>query len=121
MLNNTHRLFASMAASLLRIIALALFFASALYAADGPDVSKLGREVLAVKKAIANPADPNSMNAIKELGLQTAYYTMVRGWLLQELSGSESIKSAQNPNTATPELDTKIAFLKKAIRAIDLE
>lgn len=45
---------------------------------------------------------------------------MVRGWLSQLLSADESIASASKDNTP-PRITTRIAFLKKAIRAIDLE
>lgn len=92
-----------------------------LRASDELDVCKLGQAVLAIQNAIANPNAPNSLNAVKELGLKTAHYSMVRGWLVQELSGAESIKSAQKQDTINPMIDARIAFLKKAIRAIDLE
>ncbi len=100
---------------------LMFFSASQPCSADEEDASKIGRAVLAIQKAIANPDDPASLKAVTELGLITAYYPMVRGWLVQELRGAESIKSAQKPDAKNPAIDARIAFLKKAIRAIDLE
>ena len=81
---------------------------------------ELGRKVLAVKAALAAHEDPNSLKAIRDLGLDSRYYVMVRGWLSMELSGAKSILDASrdNPN---PQIQQKADFLKKAIRAIDLE
>ena len=81
---------------------------------------ELGRKVLAVKAAIQNPDDPNSLEAIRDLGLDSRYYVMVRGWLSMELEGARSIMEAsgENPN---PEIKKRADFLNKAIRAIDLE
>ncbi len=89
--------------------------------ADEKTEAEIGRAVLAIQKAIANPDDPGSLAAVRELGLITAHYPMVRGWLVQELSGAESIRSVQKPDAKISAIDAKIAFLKKAIRAIDLE
>ena len=103
------------------LFVLTIFSALGTCSAEDQDAIQLGREVLAIQKAIAHPDDPSSIDAVKKLGLITAHYSMVRGWLVQELNGAESIKSAQKPDSRTPEIDARIAFLKKAIRAIDLE
>ncbi len=103
------------------LILLVSFFASQACPADDKDDREIGRAILAIQKAIANPEAPGSLDAVTELGHKTAHYTMVRGWLVQELRGAESIKSAQKPDAINPAIDARIAFLKKAIRAIDLE
>lgn len=105
----------------LLLFALMILPISELRASDELDVCKLGQAVLAIQNAIANPDAPYSLDAVKELGLKTAHYSMVRGWLVQELSGAESIKSSQKKVAINSVIDARIDFLKKAIRAIDLE
>lgn len=80
----------------------------------------LGQKILSVQQAIANPDLPGSMPAVHELGHDSRYYVMVRGWLSEELRGSRSIADAMG-NDVTSELKRKIQFLEKAIRTIDLE
>ena len=80
----------------------------------------LGRKVFAVQQALKNPKAPGAMKAITDLGHDSRYYVMVRGWLVQELAGAESIRDA-NREKAPAELRERIDFLHKAIRAIDLE
>jgi hypothetical protein len=90
--------------------------------ASGKEQSErdLGIKVLAVQKAIRNPKAPGAMDAITALGRDSRYYVMVRGWLVQELAGAESIRDANRKEIAA-ELRERIDFLHKAIRAIDLE
>ncbi len=80
----------------------------------------LGRKVLAIAAAIRNPDAPGAMEAVLELGLDSRYYVMVRGWLAMQLRGDASILQARNGDVS-PQIATRIAFLQKAIRAIDLE
>lgn len=80
----------------------------------------LGRRVLAVKAAIHNPEMPGAMEAILVLGLDSRYYVMVRGWLAMQLRGDLSILEAGR-GTVSQEIAERIEFLRKAIRAIDLE
>ena len=88
--------------------------------ADDQSARELGRKVLAVRQALANPKAPGAMQAITDLGLDSRHYVMVRGWLVQELAGATSIRDA-NRGKVTVELNERIDFLHKAIRAIDLE
>ncbi len=90
--------------------------------AGGRDQSArdLGIKVLAVQKALRHPKAPGAMDAITALGRDSRYYVMVRGWLVQELAGAESIRDA-NREVIAAELRERIDFLHKAIRAIDLE
>ena len=81
---------------------------------------QLGRQVLAVGEAIRHPQMPDAMETIVELGTDSRHYVMVRGWLALELQGVESILGASQPGER-PELEARAEFLKRAIRAIDLE
>ena len=80
----------------------------------------LGQKILAVQQAIAHPDLPNSMPAILDLGHDSRYYILVRGWLAEKLRGDQSIATAMTDETPA-ELERRIEFLKTAIRAIDLE
>ena len=80
----------------------------------------IGRKVLAIQHALKNPSAPDSMKAVTELGHDSRYYVIVRGWLSQELAGCQSINDAHR-GQVPKELTERIAFLRKAIRAIDLE
>jgi hypothetical protein len=81
---------------------------------------ELGHRVLAVQDALRNPGAPGSMDAVLALGHDSRHYVMVRGWLVQRLQGARSILQASRV-TPRPDLEEQIAFLEKAIRAIDLE
>ncbi len=60
------------------------------------------------------------LDTIVKYGTDSRYYVMIRGWLVQELVGVESqFESANSP--AQQNFKNRIAFLKKAIRRIDLE
>ena len=80
----------------------------------------LGHRVLAIAAAIRNPDAPDAMGAVLELGLDSRYYVMVRGWLVMQLRGDLSISQARNGDVS-PQIAERIAFLEKAIRSIDLE
>jgi hypothetical protein len=80
----------------------------------------LGHKVLAVQNAIKHPHAAGSLEAVRALGLDTRYATMVRGWLHEVLRGDYSIRDASKEKTPQTIKD-EIAFLEKAIRAIDLE
>jgi hypothetical protein len=80
----------------------------------------LGKRVLAVAAAVRNPDAPDALEAVLELGLDSRYYVMVRGWLAMQLRGDKSIAQALNGDVS-PQIAARIAFLEKAIRAIDLE
>ncbi len=81
---------------------------------------ELGRKVLAVNEAIHNPIAPNAMQAITDLGLDSRYYVLVRGWLSQKLQGDMSLLEANKERTSS-KVTQRITFLQNAIRAIDLE
>ena len=80
----------------------------------------LGRSVLAVRLAIENPQTPGALDAVRALGTDSRHYVMVRGWLSEQLRADRSIRDASREKTPRNIMD-RIAFLEKAIRAIDLE
>jgi len=80
----------------------------------------LGHSVLAIAAAVRNPDAPDAMEAVLELGLDSRYYVLVRGWLVMQLRGDMSISQAKNGDVS-PQIAARTAFLEKAIRAIDLE
>ena len=81
---------------------------------------ELGYRVQAVREAIQHPEAPHALEAITDLGHDQRYYAMVRGWLLYQRQGDMSI--ADGSRGQTPEhIRTRIRFLDRAIRAIDLE
>lgn len=81
---------------------------------------ELGRRVQAVREAIQHPDAPGALEAITDLGHDQRYYVMVRGWLAWQRQGDMSIVDASRGEV--PEhIRTRIRFLDRAIRAIDLE
>ena len=80
----------------------------------------LGHRVLAIAAAIERPEMPGAMDSVLALGLDSRYYVLVRGWLSMQLRGDLDISEARDGDVS-PRLAARIAFLRKAIRAIDLE
>ena len=81
---------------------------------------KLGRKVIAIRKAIKNPQSKESMNSVTILGQDTRHYVMVRDWLFYQLQAHKSILNANKEKTKK-EIKERICFLEKAIRALDFE
>ncbi|WP_137297993.1 hypothetical protein [Psychromonas sp. SP041] len=61
------------------------------------------------------------MQTIYKFGTDSRYYLMVRGWLVQKLSGVQSQLAVQNSESKQEVLVAEVNALKQAIRAIDLE
>ncbi|QYK13383.1 hypothetical protein K0I63_02365 [Shewanella rhizosphaerae] len=80
---------------------------------------ELGAMVQALQRAIATPS-PEQLEVIARYGTDSRYYVMVRGWLVQELSGIES-QLAAHGDGAPETMRAKAEHLKAAIRRIDLE
>ena len=80
----------------------------------------IGVMVKAIAEAIQTPEKKESLKIITTYGLRTRYYTMIRGWLVQELRNHKSLLSVHKdkPHKA---LQLKVDFLSKAIRHIDLD
>ena len=94
--------------------------AESVLATAEPAALKLGQQVLALNHALQNPQQANALQAVTELGHDQRYYIMVRGWLAYQLQADLSIANAAQEQTSD-KIKTRIYFLKKAIRAIDLE
>ena len=81
---------------------------------------ELGYKVAAIREALQDPGAPGSMRAITDLGYDQRYYVMVRGWLMYQLQADMSLlQTARERNQDA--LRMRIAFIRQAIRAIDLE
>lgn len=82
---------------------------------------QIGVMVNAIDKAITD-ARPDSLELIYQYGTDSRYYVMIRGWLIQELTGVQSQLDAHRPqDERRQQLEHKVNFLKQAIRRIDLE
>lgn len=81
---------------------------------------RVGRLVLAIRAVMDNPNLPNAMNTVVELGTDSRYYVVVRGWLNEQLRADQSILDARRDDAPT-KISERVLFLKRAIRAIDLE
>ncbi len=85
---------------------------------------ELGRKVIRVKSALKAPEKRASIDAVRELGLDSRYYVMVRGWILQHISMTESYKGTsvyKESEQRRKEIDKRVLGLRKMLRAIDLE
>ena len=89
-------------------------------AKDDQAALELGHKVLAIQNALEHPQEAESLEAVKALGTDSRYYVMVRGWLNEQLRADQSIRDASKDRTPQ-KIKDRIAFVEKAIRAIDLE
>ena len=81
----------------------------------------IGTMVQAIDKAITD-AQPDSLELIYQYGTDSRYYVMIRGWLVQELTGVQSqLDAYKQQDKRRQQLAHKVSFLKQAIRRIDLE
>ena len=81
---------------------------------------RVGRVVLAIRDVMDNPNLPNAMKTVVELGTDSRYYVLVIGWLNEQLRADQSIIEARRDDVPT-KISERVLFLKRAIRAIDLE
>jgi len=84
------------------------------------EAERLGQGILDIQYALDNPDAPDALNAVTRLGHDSRYYVLVRGWLVQELQGLQSI-SASGAAEIRANQRAKLDFVQQAIRAIDLE
>jgi len=84
------------------------------------EVYRIGLMVQAVQEAL-NSQDEQALKTICLYGSDSRYYSMIRGWLFQELIGVESLLHATKEEATTYKLQKNSNFLKNAIRGIDLE
>jgi len=81
---------------------------------------EIGLMVEKVQQALQT-RDNDALQVIHLYGTDSRYYSMIRGWLFQELVSVESqLHASKNmPNSEKFQLNSD--FLKQAIRLIDLE
>jgi hypothetical protein len=85
---------------------------------------EVGRKVIRIRSALEHPEKKESIDAVKSLGLDTRYYVMVRGWIVQHVSMTNSYKGTtayKESKQRKAEIDNRIAALQRMLRAIDLE
>lgn len=83
---------------------------------------QIGVMVNEIDSLLYNYTDPKAFEKIAEYGTDSRYYVMIRGWLVQELAGTESlIESTEGREPLHSQHVEKAVFLKKLIRRIDLE
>lgn len=85
------------------------------------EASEIGVMVQKLQVAIQSPNDKNALNVIYLYGTDSRYYSMIRGWLFQELVGVESQLHASKSAANIEKFTLRSDFLKQAIRSIDLE
>lgn len=102
------------------VLLFGLAAASPIVAGCDEEAQLLGRKFQAAGAAIQDPNLPGAMRSITDLGTDSRYYTMVRGWLAQQLKGDRSIVVSAGVGRK-PRIEARIRFLEEAIRAIDLE
>lgn len=91
---------------------------------DDQEALELGKKVLAVKTALESPCELSSMKAVKDLGHDSRYYVLTRGWIQQHLKMAESYRdTAKYRNSADEQkrVEQRIQCLQKMIRTLDLE
>jgi len=66
---------------------------------------------------LTNYQHPESISVVVLYGTDTRYYGLIRGWLVQRISGLES----QISGGASVAQQQELAFLHQALRRIDLE
>ncbi|WFB37466.1 hypothetical protein P3T73_06795 [Kiritimatiellota bacterium B12222] len=108
------------------LLCVCLVSSFALFAQDVGDEEAmlLGYQVMAVQEALRFPEQPESLEAIKGLGLDSRYYVMVRGWLVQEIKLAESYRDRSDYTQDSQrqlDVEKRISALQKALRMIDLE
>lgn len=125
---NTHPHFPTVASCVFAIL-----LASPSYAdqATPPSLSpqdqqalELGRKVIKARHALKTPGRQSSIADIRDLGLDSRYYVMTRGWITQHISMAESYRGTskyKQDEKWRKEIDDRITALKKLLRAIDLE
>lgn len=84
------------------------------------DTYQIGLMVQAVQRAL-QVRDEQALQTISLYGTDSRYYSMIRGWLFQELVGVESQLHASKNKINSEKFQAKSNFLKKTIILVDLE
>ena len=86
----------------------------------GSETYQIGIMVETLQKAL-KVRDEQALATIQLYGTDSRYYSMIRGWLFQELVGVESQLHASKKKENSERFQLHSDFLKQAIRLIDLE
>lgn len=81
----------------------------------------IGEMIQQLQVAINSPTDDHALQTFSKYGTDSRYYLMVRGWLVQKLSGVQSRLAVQKSESDRKMLIAEVNALKQAIKAIDLE
>jgi hypothetical protein len=81
---------------------------------------EIGLMVEKVQQALQT-RDDDALQVIYLYGTDSRYYSMIRGWLFQELVSVESQLHASKNTQNSEKFQLNSDFLKQAIRLIDLE
>ena len=100
-----------------------LLSALASQAAETPDQEalRIGTMVQEIQQALKKTSDKASLETIAKYGTDSRHYVMIRGWLHELLKGNQSQLEATRDPKLQKKFQQREAFLKKAIRRIDLE
>ncbi len=82
---------------------------------------KIGLMVEEINLALKAKNKEQSLQTITEYGTDSRYYSMIRGWLFQELVSVESQLGATKNASDSIRFQKQSNFLKQAIINIDLE
>lgn len=108
---------------ILQICITLLLSALVIQAAENSDQEaiRIGTMVQEIQQALKKSDEKASLETITKYGTDSRYYVMIRGWLHELLKGTQSqLKAAKNPELQKNHSQRE-AFLKQAIRRIDLE
>ena len=85
---------------------------------------EVGRKVIRLREALKKPGSAEAAQAVQDLGTDSRYYVMVRGWIVQHKHMAESyrdVSSYRSSEEYRKGVDARIAALSKLLRRIDLE
>lgn len=85
---------------------------------------EVGRKISSIMSALQAPEKQSSIDAVQALGLDSRYYVMVRGWLVQHIRMTQSYRGTSLYNESEQqrnEVEDRIAALSRMLRAIELE
>lgn len=85
---------------------------------------EVGRKVIRIKAALEHPEKKESMEAVRSLGLDSRYYVMVRGWIVQHINMTKSYRGTstyKQSDERKKTIESRIVAYQRLLRAIDLE
>ncbi len=85
------------------------------------DICQIGLMVKSIQGALDNPVNNDSFETVIKYGHDSRYYNMISGWLKSELDGITNQHETTKEEALRQKHIIKIDFIKKSIRAIDLE